>query len=468
MSEHPKLSASTTKIITFERRHIHPIPENERQGTTRGLFFVWLGINMLPLTVVTGALGPTLFGLSLGWTMLAVIIGNIIGGIATALHASQGPQLGIPQMLQARGQFGYYGGSLLSLVAVLMFLGFFASNLVVASQSFSAVFSGLSIDAGIIICAAVALVVAIFGYDLVRKMMGIFSVFIGVLVVVSIVVVLLNPATFEITDGVQLGYSTAGFFGMLAVGVTWQLAYAPYVSDYSRYMPKGSGSRAAFWATFAGLVVGTILVMLLGALVGLTTADGDAMSALGNLLGGFSPVVLIGFGAASAVINSANIYSGVMSSLTVFESLSAKIRINTNKRIAMTVVYALVAMLGAVFGKDDFLLIFKDFVFILLYVLIPWSAINLADYFILRKGHYRVGDMFSRDGGMYGKWDAIGLWSYLVGLVVQVPFMVTTLYTGPLAEPLGFVDVAWIVGFFVPAVMYVLLKRSRGVEQVMA
>ncbi|MBK0420608.1 cytosine permease [Leucobacter sp. CSA2] len=461
MSEYPSLSATTTKIITFERRHIHPIPENERHGTTRGLFFVWLGINMLPLTVVTGALGPTLFGLSLGWTMVAVIIGNVVGGIATALHASQGPQLGIPQMLQARGQFGFYGGSLLSLVAVIMFLGFFASNLVVASQSFAAIFDGLSVNVGIVVCAVVALVVAIFGYDLVRKMMGIFSVFIGVLVVISIFVLISNPATFDVAGDAELGYNTAGFFGMLAVGVTWQLAYAPYVSDYSRYMPRGSGSRAAFWATFLGLVAGTVLVMLLGALVGLTTADGDAMAALGKLLGGFGPLVLIGFGASSAVINSANIYSGVMSSLTVLESFSARIRINTSKRVIMTVAYALVALLAAVLGKDNFLLIFSDFVTILLYVLIPWSAINLADYFILRKGHYRVGDMFERDGGMYGKWDAIGLTSYLVGLLAQVPFMVTTMYTGPLAGPLGFVDVAWIVGFLVPGVVYVLWKRSR-------
>lgn len=458
--EYPRLSTSTTKIVTFERRHIRPIPEDERHGTTRGLFFVWLGINMLPLTVVTGALGPTLFGLSLGWTVLAVVIGNVIGGFGAALHASQGPQLGIPQMLQARGQFGFYGGSLLALIAVIMFLGFFASNLVVAAQSFAAVFGGIPIDVGIVVCAGVALVVAIFGYDLVRKAMGVFSVFIGVLVVVALVVVASNPATFQ--TSAELGYDTAGFFGMLAVGVTWQLAYAPYVSDYSRYMPKEGGARQAFWATYLGLVLGTVLVMTLGAMVGLTTADGDAMSALGALLGGFGPIVLLGFGAASAVINSANIYSGVMSSLTVLESASKRIRIDTTMRIVMTVVYALLALLGAVFGKDDFLLVFKDFVFILLYVLIPWSAINLADYFILRKGHYNVDDMFRRDGGEYGRWNAAGLVSYVIGIVVQIPFMVTGLYTGPLAEPLGFVDIAWIVGFIVPAVVYVTWRRAQA------
>ena len=361
-------------------------------------------------------------------------------------------------MLQARGQFGYFGGSLLAFIALIMFLGFFASNLVVAAQSFAAVFDSDSINLGIVACAAIALAVAIFGYDLVRKMMAVFSLLIGALVVISILISVSNPATFITHD--ELAFNTAGFFGMLAIGVTWQLAYAPYVSDYSRYMPKEGGAKQAFWATYLGLVTGTALVMVLGALVGLTTTDGDTMAALGRLLGGFGPVALFAFGVASAVMNSSNIYSGVMCSLTVFETFSAKISIDTTKRVLMTVLYALLAMFGALLGKSNFLLIFSDFVSILLYVLIPWSAINLVDYFILRKGHYVVDDMFRRDGGRYGRWDRVGIVSYLIGLLVQVPFMVTNLYTGPIAEPLNFVDVAWVVGFAVPSVVYLVSKTA--------
>ncbi|MBL3699113.1 purine-cytosine permease family protein [Leucobacter luti] len=459
MSEYPRLSTSTTKVMTFERRHIRPIPDDERHGTTRGLFFVWLGINMGPLTVVTGALGPTLFGLSLGWTITAIVLGNVIGGFGAALHASQGPRLGIPQMLQARGQFGFFGGSLLAFIALIMFLGFFASNLVVAAQSFAAAFGSSADFAWIIACAIAALTIAIFGYDLVRRSMAVFSVLIGALMIVSIIIAIANPATFQAQPG--LGYNTAGFFGMLAIGVTWQLAYAPYVSDYSRYMPREGGAKPAFWATYLGLVLGTILVMALGGIVGLTTTEGNAMSALGNLLGGFGPVVLFALGTATAVMNSSNIYSGVMCSLTVLETVSARIDINTAKRVLMTVVYGALAMVAALLGQNNFLVIFSDFVTILLYVLIPWSAINLVDYFVLRKGEYEVADMFRRDGGRYGRWDAIGLISYAIGLLVQVPFMVTNMYTGPLAAPLGYVDVAWIVGFIVPALVYGLWRRRE-------
>ena len=68
---------------------------------------------------------------------------------------------------------------------------------------------------------------------------------------------------------------------------------------------------------------------------------------------------------------------------------------------------------------------------LLLYVPIPWSAINLVDYFIIRKGDYAVDELFQRDGGRYGRWNAIGLSTYAIGLAVQIPFMVTPMFTGP-------------------------------------
>lgn len=459
MPAHQSPASRGQRLVRFETRHIRPIPPDERHGTARGLFFVWLGINMLPLTIVTGAVGTSVLGLPFGWAVAAIVTGNLVGGLGAALHAAQGPRLGIPQMLQARAQFGYHGGSILALIALLMFLGFFASNLVVAAQSFAEVVPGLSTDAGIAVCTAIALFVAVFGYDLVRKLMAIVSVVLGAVLIAALVLALGNPAAFDVHR--ELALTPAGFCAMVAIGAVWQLAYAPYVSDYSRYLPEKTGARPAFWATYSGLVLGTVLVMVLGALVGLTTEEGNAMGALGALLGGFGAVTLAAFGVASAVMNSSNIYSGVMCSLTVLEAASSRVRVTTGTRVGMTAVYALLAMAMALFGQHDFLVVFKDFVAVLLYVLVPWSAINLVDYFVLRKGHYAVSDMFARDGGRYGRWDPVGLSCYAVGLAVQVPFMITSVFTGPLAEPMGGVDIAWIVGFASSAGLYALGKRGE-------
>ena len=62
------------------------------------------------------------------------------------------------------------------------------------------------------------------------------------------------PVTF-VTQG---GFSAVGFFSMVSMGALWQLAYAPYVSDYSRYLPPDSGPRQAFWSCYWGTTLGAV------------------------------------------------------------------------------------------------------------------------------------------------------------------------------------------------------------------
>ncbi|RAF21903.1 cytosine permease, partial [Burkholderia multivorans] len=131
-----------------------------------------------------------------------------------------------------------------------------------------------------------------------------------------------------------------------------------------------------------------------------------------------------------------------------------KARITAGTRVWATIVCGAGATLIAILGQGDFMATFESFLTLLLYVLIPWSAINLADYFIVQKGDYHVDDLFAPDGGRYGKWNAVGLSSYAIGLAAQVPFMITPLFTGPLAAPLQNIDIAWLVGFVVTAIVY--------------
>lgn len=78
------------------------------------------------------------------------------------------------------------------------------------------------------------------------------------------------------------GFSVAGFMATISVAALWQIAYAPYVSDYTRYMPKDTGVRAAFWATYARCVIGSTLPMLLGALVGAALPNDDTIAGMGS------------------------------------------------------------------------------------------------------------------------------------------------------------------------------------------
>lgn len=445
----------------LEKHTIGAVPLADRHGSGRGLFGIWLGINMLPLTVVTGALATVLFGLSLGWAMVAIVAGNVLGGVFMALHAVQGPQLGVPQMLQARGQFGARGAALVVAIALVMFVGFFVSNLVVGAQALHQVIPDVSVTSGIVLAAAVSLGISIFGLRLIRFFITLWAVVIGILAVVAAIWIYTTGLTGSALAGG--GFSMVGFFSMLAVGAVWQMAYAPYVSDYSRYLPVGTGARGAFWGTYGGSVLSAVLMMGLGAVVGVAAPGAEPMTGLGNLMGGAGAFILLAFALASASTNAGNIYCAMLNALTLGETFRPGWLPRVRARITTTIALHVIGLVVAILGQGDFLSSFKNFILILLYVLVPWSAINLVDYFLVRRGHYEVMDFFAPDGGRYGHWNWTALAVYLVGIVVQVPFAVTALYTGPIAVALGGVDLAWMAGLLVSGgVYYLLAMRSES------
>ena len=158
----------TEQAARIEQHTIYPIPANERHGRARDLFTVWFGSNIMILTIVTGALATVQFQLSLIAAVFAILIGNLVGGIFMALHAAQGPQLGVPQMVQSRGQFGSYGAIFVVALVVVMYLGFVASNLVLGGQSLHSIAGGISDQTGIVLIALLSVIAAVYGYDLIH------------------------------------------------------------------------------------------------------------------------------------------------------------------------------------------------------------------------------------------------------------------------------------------------------------
>jgi nucleobase:cation symporter-1, NCS1 family len=128
--------------------------------------------------------------------------------------------------------------------------------------------------------------------------------------------------------------------------------------------------------------------------------------------------------------------------------------------IAFTAVLSLV---GALAASQNFLANFENFLLLVLYLFIPWTAVNLIDYFVVRSGHYAIAEIFDPHG-IYGRWGWRGIVSYLVGFAAMVPFFSTGLYTGPIAEALGGADLSLFIGLPVAGGLYWLLARTIDVE----
>jgi NCS1 family nucleobase:cation symporter-1 len=184
------------------------------------------------------------------------------------------------------------------------------------------------------------------------------------------------------------------------------------------------------------------------------------MSGLIETTGGLATTILIAFALTSCLGNAGNAYCATLNVITIIETFRSGWIPAAKGRLTTAAVLHVIGLVAALAATATFLVSFTNFITILLYVLIPWSAINLVDYFLVAHGNYEVADFFRADGGRYGRWNVPALGVYVLGVLVQIPFAVLPVYTGPLAEQLGFVDLAWVVGLIVSGGAYYLVART--------
>jgi nucleobase:cation symporter-1, NCS1 family len=114
------------------------------------------------LSPVLGAVVVSI-GLTFWWELIAIAAGTLIGALLIALHATQGPKLGVPQTIQSRAQFGFYGSAFLFPCVLLLNVGFIAAQLVIQAQAMQGVVGSVSIPLWIVILTVPAVVIGVFG-----------------------------------------------------------------------------------------------------------------------------------------------------------------------------------------------------------------------------------------------------------------------------------------------------------------
>lgn len=447
-----------------EHRSIEWVPLEERSGTPRSLFSLWFMSNANITTLATGMLGAAL-GASFVTSALAILLGGAVGTIFTAFHSAQGPQLGLPQMIQSRAQFGYRGVALICIIVVFSLVGFNMFNQMLGAEI---LVRTTGIETNVLwyfLISALALVLAIFGYHWIHTtqkwLTWLFLLTFGVLTVASVIMVPMAPEQFSFA-----GFTWVAFLVQFGAAASYALGWAPYTSDYSRYLPPETKPGRALFFTYSGVLVGMCWLMLLGAFVAAAFASGDPIGAVWQLadtvLAGSGTVLLLSALPALVAVITVNIYAAAMELITTLDSIRPVKPTRLARIIACTLVAA-TAFTGASLSTGAFLDNFSSFLVILLYVLVPWTSVNLVDYYFVRRGHYVVSEIFKADG-VYGNWGWRGMAAYVISLVAMLPFVVTTWWVGPIARLLGEADIALFVGLVVAAVAYLILGRSLDLD----
>src|SRR6202012_1356106 len=230
-------------------------------GKVWHLWSVWFSGDANLATLAVGVLGITLGG-NLLWTTVAVVLGAALGTFFMAFHSTQGPQLGLPQMIQSRPQFGDVGALLVGGVALIAYIGYNAFNQMLAAQTLHSLY-GAPPTPTLVIFALLSVSLAVLGYDLIHVAQRWVAYVTIVFLLVFTVAVALEadiPAEQLALDSFSPVPFLAQFFAAAAYQVSWSI----YVSDYSRYLPRDVGVGPSFWWTYLGAFIGGSWTMLVG------------------------------------------------------------------------------------------------------------------------------------------------------------------------------------------------------------
>ncbi|MGR3868174.1 purine-cytosine permease family protein [Streptomyces graminifolii] len=458
-------TASEPRVSGLEIRSIDYVPLNERHGKLWHLGPLWFMSNAQIATLAVGLISITEGG-NLIWSLIAIVAGTLLGTFFMAFHSAQGPQLGLPQMIQSRPQFGYVGALLVWLFAYVQYAGFNVFNTILAGEALHTTVHG-NTKMWVAVVTVVGFVIALVGYDIIHKaeqfLTYSFLVVFGIFTV-GVLATLHYPAgSFDLG-----GFSWTPFLAQFGVVAGYQISWAIYVSDYSRYLPPDVTVRKTFYWTYFGSALGGVWLMTLGALLAAWAGkDFDTIRSIDaagdKVFSGFGAIVLLFATLGLVSVTALNMYGGSLTLISAIDSFR-KVRPTVSVRALTIGLTAALSLVGAMAATANFLTNFNNFLLLVLYLFIPWTAVNLMDYYVVRRGHYAIAEIFN-PRGIYGRWGWHGIVSYLVGFGAMVPFFsVGTLYVGPIAHAMDGADLSLFVGLPVAGLLYWWLSRSIDVE----
>ncbi|MFI1434409.1 purine-cytosine permease family protein [Streptomyces lydicus] len=436
--------------LAVERHGIEPVPESNRYGKPARLFTVWFAPNLTMTGVFTGTVGVSL-GLDFWTALTAMVLGTLLGALPAAYLCTWGSRTGTGQLPLSRLAFG--AGVVLpgvtqwlSSVAWDALIGLFGGEAL-------AQLLGWPFWLGALVILLLQGVVGVFGYEVLHRLQTVMTFVLGAAFLV-IGAKLLSGVPLPATGSAHGADRLGAFVLTSTIALSLALSWAPYASDFSRYLPAGTSRPRMFWYSLLGMVLSFAWVQTLG-LWGAGLFTDQTAAGVHGLLGGgaLGAFGLLSIAAAAVCSNAMNDYSG---------SLALQV---TGLRVPRPLAAAAAAVLGFLLvlwlHAADTTVRFQNLLLFVGYWIPGFVGIVLVDARLrARAGRGAPLDVAAELARPQPWWPACA--AFVAAFAAAVPFMDTTLYVGPVAAALHGADLAYYVAFVVAVAVYALLRRVAG------
>ncbi|MEV6700350.1 cytosine permease [Streptomyces sp. NPDC051453] len=448
----PTYGSSVTKVEPFGVDHI---PDSERHGKPSSQFFVWFAAG-LNFPVILLGFSAAWFGLSFPVAVCAIVAGAGVGSLLMAVMSKMGVRLGVPQQIQARGPLGFFGNFLpVAYINVFSGVGWAAVTVILGGKAFAEL-THLPFWLCAALLTAIELIVAVYGYNMINYLQRALTYVLTPLFVLITVVAVVRGGSLFAANPHAGGYIGAAG-GSITLGgwfLAFLVAWAPFASDYSRYLPDTPQvARRTAWYTGLGNFATICWLGVLGVIVGGSASSTDTITALHELAGPFAVPALIAVGLSALAQNFLNVYGGAISVQTL------KVPVTRSQAVAAICVLAYVISLWGASGVEDK---FKVFLNLTAYFIAPFATVLLLDFYLGgRNDPRRIAELYDRSRIL--DW---GFVAWAGGVAASVPFWQSTLYTGPFSVAFpGAGDLSMFVAAAAGAVLYLLTYRLKPLRR---
>lgn len=340
---------------------------------------IWFGAGISIAEILTGTLIAPL-GFSKG--LSAVIIGHIIGCLLLFFAGLIGGKTEKSAMETVKISFGQKGSLLFSSLNVLQLVGWTAVMIVSGAQAAGAIANIGGEWVWSIIIGALIIVWLLIG---IRNLDKLNYIIMGALFILTIV---MSRVVFK-GDSSFGGAEEISFGAAVELSVAMPLSWLPLISDYTRYAKKPVAATAASSVAY---FAASVWMYAIGMGAAIFTGESDVGLIMTKAGLGIAALVIVVLSTVTTTFLDA--YSAGVSC----ESISKKL-----KEKPAAIVVCVIGTLLAIFTP---ITKFEDFLYIIGSVFAPMIAIQIADYFILKKDSSEK------------KADYVNLAIWLVGFVI--------------------------------------------------
>ncbi|KAH8645818.1 permease for cytosine/purines, uracil, thiamine, allantoin-domain-containing protein [Xylariales sp. PMI_506] len=456
-------------VSPVEARGVMPVPIEERISTRYGGYFsIWfcMNINLLPITF--GMLGTTAYLLSVRDCALVILFFALLTALPPAYMGTLGPKTGLRQMIQARYSFGRYLVSIPVILNLATLTGFCVIICVVGGQCLSAVTGGaMTSTVGIVIVGLLALGISFCGY---RVLHG-YERYAWIPALIAIVITT-GCGGSQLKEQTPTDPATAGAvlsFGMIVA--SYMIPYACLSSDFTTYLNPNFSSVRLFLYGYAGIVIPSVPLMILGAAIGGAmpsipawsdgydeTSVGGVLAAMLTPAGGFGKFVVVILSLTLLGNMAATMYSISLN----FQMLVPQLVVVP--RYVFSIIITAIVIPVSVRAAADFFDNLENFISLIGYWSAAFISILLVEHLVFRRGRYDSYKQEAWNSAEMLPWGAAALSAGVLSFGLVIPSMAQVWWTGPIAETTG--DIGFEMAFVLSGILYVpfraLEKRFSG------